>query len=126
MKREGVRFWASALLVAGGWVVVSSLLLPYDALGLESGPERSRAWLLTVWTSGVMAICFGIAGIIGYSAPLGFKEVAESGSLTQALEARRRSKRQAGSFYTNFAWWLVVTGAVLIALYFLVWGIAYA
>lgn len=123
MRREVVRFWGSAVLVAAGWAVASSVLFPYESLGMVTGADRSRVWLLTLWSSGMMAICFGIAGILGYSSPLGFKEVAESGSLTQAFEARRRSRRQAGSFYSNFAWWLIVTGAMLIAIYFLVWGI---
>lgn len=125
VRRNAVRFWLSAALVAGGWAVACSLFFPYEALGLQTGAERARVWLLTLWTSGVMAICFGIAGILGYSAPLGFKEIADSGSLTQALEARRRSKRIQGSFYTNFAGWLIVTGFLLIAIYFLVWGFVY-
>lgn len=126
MIRPAVRFWASAIAVAVAWTVAASLLLPYEALGLETGADRGRAWLLTLWTSGVMAICFGVAGILGFAMPLGFKEVAEAGSVVEAMEARRRSRRQGGSFYQNFAWWLIITGLLLIIIYFLVWGIAYA
>lgn len=126
MKREALRFWVSAVLAAAGWAIVTDFLLPYDALGLDTGADRGRAWLLTLWTSGVMSICFGLAGILGYAAPLGFKEVAEAGSLTQAMEARRRAKRGQGSLHTNFAWWLTVTGTMLIGIYFLAWGISYA
>lgn len=126
MKRKALRFWMSAVLAAGGWAVITSFLLPYDALGLDTGADRGRAWLLTLWTSGVMGICFGLAGILGYSAPLGYREVAEAGSLTQAMEARRRAKHARGSLHTNFAWWLTVTGAMLIGIYFLAWGISYA
>ena len=116
----------SALAVALGWTVATSAFFPYEAVGAETGADRARIWLLTLWTGGVMAICFGAAGLLGYSAPLGFKEVADAGSLTRAMEERRRSRRQIGSIYTNFAWWLMVTGALLIVIYFLVWGLAYA
>jgi hypothetical protein len=126
MSREAWRFWIAAVAVAGAWAVASSVFFPYEALGLETGAERGRAWLLILWTSGVMAICFGAAGIISYAGPMGYKEVAEAGSLVQALEARRRAKRELGSLYTNFAWWLMATGAILVAIYFLVWGLAYA
>ena len=125
MTREAVRFWVAAALAAGGWAVACSTLFPYEALGLETGAERGRVWLLTLWTSGVMAICFGVAGILGYAGPLGFKEVADAGSLTQAMEARRRARRGVGSLHRNFAWWLIVTGAMLIGIYFLAWGFAY-
>ena len=126
MSREALRFWISAVGVAAAWTVASSVFFPYEALGLETGADRGRAWILILWTSGVMAICFGAAGVISYAGPMGYKEVAEAGSLVQALEARRRAKREQGSLYTNFAWWLMATGAILIAIYFIVWGFAYA
>ncbi len=126
MRREAMRFWGAAVLAAGGWAVLASFILPYEALGLTTGAERSRAWLLTLWTSGVMAICFGAAGIIGYGSPLGFKEVSEAGSVMEAIRARRQSQQHGGSFYQNFAWWLIVTGLLLIVIYFLAWGFSYA
>lgn len=122
MNRAAIRFWGAAALAAGGWAVLASVILPYDALGLVTGAERARAWLLTLWTSGVMAICFGAAGIIGYGAPLGFKEVSEAGSVAEAIRARRQSQQHGGSFYQNFAWWLVITGILLIVIYFLAWA----
>lgn len=125
MKREALRFWGSAVAVAVAWTVIAPLVLPYQALGLESAAERGRAWLLTLWTSGVMSICFGAAGLLGYVSPIGFKEVAEAGSLMQAIEARRRARRE-GSFHQNFAWWLIVTGLLLIVIYFVVWGVTHA
>lgn len=126
MRRDAVRFWGAAVGVAAAWAVASSVLFPYEALGVETGAERARVWLLTLWTSGVMAICFGAAGILGYATPIGFREVSEAGSLTRALAERRRARQREGSLHSNFAWWLVVTGAMLIAIYFLVWGFAYA
>lgn len=123
MSRDGARFWAAAAGVAAGWAVASSWLVSVDALGFETGAERLRVWLLILWTSGVMAICFGAAGLLGFSAPLGFREVAEAGSLTEAVAARRRAARTSAAFHRNFAWWLIVTGALLIGTYFLAWGI---
>ena len=126
MSRAAVRFWGVALAVAAGWAVASSLLVSVEPLGFDTGAERLRVWLLTLWTSGVMAICFGAAGILGFSAPLGFREVAEAGSLTEAVAARRRAGRGSQAFHRNFAWWMIVTGAMLIGTYFLAWGITYA
>lgn len=126
MSREVLRFWLTAAVVAAAWSVLASILLPYDALGLEGGAERSRAWLLTLWTSGVLAICFGSAGLLGHMTPLGFREVAEAGSLTRAIEDRRRSRRQGAGFHANFAWWLIITGAMIIVIYFFVWGVFHA
>lgn len=126
MSHEARRFWIAAICFAGGWAVASSYLFPYEALGLETGAERLRVWLLFLWTSGLMAICFGAAGVLSYGGPIGFREVAESGSLTGAMTARRRARLGRGSLYTNFAWWLIVTGALLIGIYFVAWGISHA
>jgi len=125
VTREAKRFWLAAAAVAGGWTVLASLLFPYEALGFGTGPERLRVWLLLLWTSGIMAICFGAAGVLSYGGSIGVREVADAGSLTGALSARRRAKRETGSLYTNFAWWLIVTGALLICIYFVAWGISY-
>jgi hypothetical protein len=126
MTRDAVRFWVAAVAAAGAWAVATSLLISVDGLGFETGAERLRVWLLALWTSGVMAICFGAAGLLGYGAPLGFREVAEAGSLTEAMAARRQAARQSHPFHRNFAWWLIVTGALLIGTYFLAWGITNA
>lgn len=126
MSREATRFWLAAVGVALGWAVAASWLFPYESMGFDTGAERLRVWLLLLWTSGVMAICFGAAGILSYGGPIGFREVADAGSLTGALAARRRARRESGSPYTNFAWWLIVTGALLICIYFAAWGISHA
>ena len=113
-------FWGTALLAA---IVLglAALLLPYEAIGIETAVERRRVWLLTVWTAGVMAICFGGAGLLSGVIPLGVRDIAEDGSVTAAIEARREArKRQSAAFY-NFAGWTVSAGALMILLYFLVW-----
>jgi hypothetical protein len=120
-----VRFWGSAIAVAAGFAAAAALLLPYDALGLGTEAERWRAWLLTVWTAGVMAALFGASAVIGAGIPLGYREVAEAGSVMEALRmrhgTRRGTRRAPERFHRNFAWWLVCTGGLLIALYFGAW-----
>ena len=119
-----VRFWASAVAVALLFALAAALLLPYEALQLRTGVERWRAWLLSLWTAGVMAVLFGFTGLVGFLTPVGIREVVEAGSVTKAL-AERRSSRRADDpgFHGNFAWWLVATGGLLIGIYFVSWGI---
>lgn len=121
MRADAVRFWGSAIAVAAGFAAAAALLLPYDALGLGTGAERWRAWLLTVWTTGVMAVLFGASAVIGAGTPLGYREVAEAGSVMEALRMRRGARGAPEHFHRNFAWWLVCTGALLIAVYFGAW-----
>lgn len=113
------RFWGAAVGVALAYALATALLLPYARLELYTEALRWRAWLLTLWTGGVLSVLFGLAGILGYRLPLGFREVADAGSIGDALEARRR----AGSAEStgNFAVWLVVTGLMLIGIYFVAW-----
>src|SRR5690606_27417954 len=99
-----------------------ALAFPYGALDLETVAERERAWLLTVWTAGVMAICFGVAGLVSAVSPIGVREIAESTSVVDAIEAQRDSRRQraAAPFY-NFAGWTTTTGVFLLVVYFAGW-----
>lgn len=121
MSEAAVRFWGSAIAVAAGFAAASALLFPYDALGLGTEAERWRAWLLTVWTAGVLAVLFGASAVIGAGTPLGYREVAEAGSVMEALRLRHGARRAPERFHRNFAWWMVCTGALLIALYFGAW-----
>jgi hypothetical protein len=115
-------FWGTAFLAALGFAFAVAFLMPYGLLAAETSADRLRIWLLTLWTAGVMAICFGSAGLISALAPLGFREVAEVGSVSAAVEARREEHRKAGGtpFY-NFAGWTLITGVCLILLYFAAW-----
>ena len=126
MSRDALRFWASAAVVAGGWTVAASLISSSDALRYVDGADRLRAWLLMLWTAGVLAICFGSAGLIGVMSPIGYREVADAGSVTAAIAARDRARRQETPFHRNFAWWLVVVGAMLVVIYFFAWGFTHA
>jgi hypothetical protein len=98
------------------------LLFPYAQLGIDTPDDRLRTWLLTTWTSGVMAICFGAAGLLSTVSFIGFRDVHEVGSVTAALDAQREeaSRRRASGIY-NFAGWTFCTGVCLIAVYFVAW-----
>jgi hypothetical protein len=116
------RFWGSALVVALAFALAAALFLPYERLRLVTEADRWRAWLLTLWTGGVMAVLFGAAGLLGYGDRIGFREVREAGSLQAAIERRRAQQRAPDAgFHANFAWWLVSTGGVLIGIYFAAW-----
>lgn len=123
MSRVG-RFWVTVVLVVLVFAVASALLLPYEALQLRTEAERWQAWLLTLWTGGVMSILFGLSGLLGFLSPVGVREVVEAGSVAKAMETLKSVRQLAGGdFHGNFAWWLVSTGAVLIAVYFVSWWI---
>ncbi len=116
-----LRFWLTSLLAAATVTGAAALLLPYEMLAADSDPERHRLWLLTLWTAGVMAICFGGAGLIAAVAPLGFRDVAETGSVSAAVEARREARKRDSHPFYNFAGWTLATGGWLIVIYFVAW-----
>ena len=122
MSRSAVRFWASSLALSLVFAAAAAFLFPYESLRLTEPGDRARAWLLVLWTAGVMAILFGVAALLTFFTPLGFREVHDAGSVSAAREARRLSRPRGQGFHDNFAWWLVCTGFMLIALYFVAWG----
>ena len=116
MRREDVRFWGSAVLAAAVFAALVPLLFPFRALGLEL--ERTRIWLLTVFCFGVMALLFGLSGVIG-SRFVGVRDVLEAKSATIAIERERESRKAlAGRGWRNAGGWTVAAGASLIAIYF--------
>jgi hypothetical protein len=115
------RFWISAIGGAVVFAALMALLFPYRSLGMTTLPEMQRAWLLTVFTGGVMAICFGVSGLLSAVSPVTFSEVHDAGSVTAALDARREARRQLASPFYNFAGWTVSTGIFLILIYFAGW-----
>ena len=123
MISPALRFWGSAVLLALGVAVGAAYGLPYERLRLDTPAEQRRAWLLTLWTMGVLAILFGASGLLAFATPLGFREVAEAGTLTGAREARDQARGGAAGFHRNFAWWLVAFGALMVALYFIAWSL---
>ena len=121
MSRAALRFWGSAVVGVAVFAAATALLFPYDALRLQGVDQRTRVWLLTLWTAGVLAILFGASALLAFATPLGFRDIAEAGSVREALATRRRVRTATPSFYGNFAWWLVCAGALLLVLYFLAW-----
>jgi len=113
------RFWGSAVAAAIVYSLLTALLLPYARLGLHTEALRWNAWLLTLWTGGAMGVLFGLAGFMGYRLPPGVREVVEAGSVRAALEARKQARQEMGT--GNFAVWLIVTGLMTIAIYFVAW-----
>lgn len=118
-----VRFWGTAAAGAAVFALVTLFLTPFELLGADAPAERHRIWLLTLWTGGVMAICFGGAGLISAFGPIGFRDVAEVGSVSEAIEARREMRRRSSaSPFLNFAGWMVATGGCLVLIYFVAWA----
>jgi hypothetical protein len=122
LTRSTLVFWASALSVAVVFAASAAAFLPYESLRLHSAAERERAWLLTVWTGGIVAILFGLSARLGVFTGIGFREVAEARSIRKALEAhRQRLKGPPSEFSRSFDSWLIVTGALLVTIYFIGW-----
>jgi hypothetical protein len=119
------KFWGSTILAALLFALIARTLFPYSLLSFDSPEDRYRIWLLTLWTSGVMAICFGLTGLLTSIVPPGFRDVNDAGSVAAALEARREQRRQMGnSAFYNFAGWTVTTGILLILIYFAAWALS--
>lgn len=127
MSRRALRFWGSAAGAAGGAALLLWVLFPYGALGLDAPGERWRVWLLILWTAGVMSILFGASALLGAFSGLGVRDVVEAGSLGDARERRRQARSAEGEasgaarFHSDFGWWLVCTGGLLIGTYFAAW-----
>jgi amino acid transporter len=106
---------------AAAAVLISALagLLPFaPALRATTAADRGRIWLLTVWTAGVLTILFGAAGWISGQKGMGFRDVATAGSLEKAAEQR---KARGPMTPQGFAPAAVVTGAMLVLIYFAGW-----
>jgi hypothetical protein len=123
MKRKILVFWGSALVVTVVFAATTAAFFPYDALRLHTPAERERAWLLLMWVAGVMSVLLGLTSLLGGLGGIGFRDVAEAGSLQNALEERKRSARRWGEedFHRSFDWWLVCTGLLLVVAYFIAW-----
>jgi len=122
VNRRTLVFWGSALGVAGAFAALTAAFLPYETLRLDTAAARERAWLLTLWTGGVMAILFGLSARLGAFTGIGFREVMEAGSVRKAADLHRdRLKSADNEFAHSFDVWLIVTGALLVAIYFVAW-----
>jgi len=123
MSRSRLRFWGSAVAVALIFAALTAAFFPYESLRLRTPAERERAWLLTLWTAGVVSILFGLSARLGAFGGIGMREVVEAGSIQEASR-RHRERLKAGQedeFASTFDAWLIVTGLILIGVYFAAW-----
>ena len=118
-------FWGSALGAAMAFAGLVPLLFPFHRLGLVTGPDRDRVWLLVVFIAGVMAILFGAAAWVGGPRMLTLRDVVEGGGIERARAQRERADRSMGERprYGNPASWAVAMGGFLLAIYFLLWAL---
>jgi hypothetical protein len=115
--RRPLVFWGSAPLAAIVFAALVPLLFPFRGLGLDPAADRPRIWLLTVFCAGVMALLFGVGGLL--SRAVGVRDVLEERSATIAIERLRQSReasRARGRM--NAGTWTVTAGASLIVIYF--------
>lgn len=123
MTRQALRFWGWSAAVALGFAGLTAVALPYGRLGLVEAADREAGWLVTVWSAGVMAVLFGLSGVIGWSSGIGIRDVFRAGSVRAARAAREKEKEAAlaQGVHSHFGWWLVATGLMLICIYFVAW-----
>jgi hypothetical protein len=122
VSRAALVYWGTAIGVAVAFAAAAAAFFPYEQLRLHTVAERERAWLLTVWTGGVLAVLFGTSALLGAFNGIGFRDVVEAGSVQRATERLRERQRPDEAAYTRrFDWWLVTTGALILAIYFAGW-----
>jgi hypothetical protein len=116
-----LRFWGSAVLVAVVFAALVPLLMPFERLRLVTPEDQQRAWLLTVFCGGVIALLFGASAVLTAGRPgVGVREVADAGgSVQKALEVARERRQEGG--VRNFGTWTIATGGALIGCYFVLW-----
>jgi hypothetical protein len=121
VKQSALRFWGSAVLAAAAFAALVPLLFPFRGLGLDPAAERTRIWLLVVFTAGVMAVLLGASGLAG-TRLLGLRDVLDAKSATLAIERHRQARvGMQGRGWRNAGGWAVAAGASLIAIYFVLW-----
>ena len=120
MSRPALRFWGTAAAVAIVFSALVPVLFPYALVGRDPVADRDAMWMLVVFTTGVMMVLFGVAALIGGKRSVGVRDVVEAGSVSQALARQGRGEAAPGSMY-NVAVWTVVTGALLLLIYFALW-----
>ncbi|MBB4639140.1 hypothetical protein [Longimicrobium terrae] len=121
MNRPALRFWASAAGVAIGFAALVPVAFPYGLVGRDAATDRDAVWLLVVFTAGMMMILFGAAALLGGRRALGVTDVVDAGSVSRALARAGKDGETAPGYVNNAAVWTVVTGALLLLIYFALW-----
>ena len=114
-------FWGSAALFAALFAALVPLLFPFQALRLVTPEDRERVWLLTVFCAGVMAVLFGLSGLVGTLGYIGVRDVHETGSVIEAMKQRARARKTDARSTRSFGVWIVAAGGFLVAAYFVLW-----
>lgn len=113
-----LRFWGSAAAASIGFAALAPLLI-----ALSPAEDRRHVWLLTVFVAGVMMALFGVAALIGGRRSVGLRDILDAGGVRQALDRAAVRDRAENPAYTgNAAVWCIVTGALLIVVYFALWA----
>ncbi|HEX6367650.1 MAG TPA: hypothetical protein VF006_01880 [Longimicrobium sp.] len=112
-----LRFWGSAAAASIGFAALVPL-----PIALSPAEDRHHVWLLTVFTAGVMMALFGLAALISGRRSVGLRDVIEARGVVNALQRVGRGQGEGAQGYTsNAAVWCIVTGALLIVVYFALW-----
>ena len=119
MNRAALRFWGSAAAVSIAFAALVPVLFPFRAIGLDRAEDGERVWLLVVFTAAVMFVLFGLSAWLGGRRAVGMRDIVEAGGVRQAMErAGARRDDAPGGYTSNAAAWCVVTGALLLVIYF--------
>jgi hypothetical protein len=111
-----LRFWGSAAAASIGFAA----LVPIP-IALSPADDRHHVWLLTVFTAGVMMALFGLAALISGRRSVGFRDIMDAGSVGDALRRAGQNRAESPAYTANAAVWCIVTGALLIVVYFALW-----
>lgn len=124
MNRSALRFWGSAAGVSIAFAALVPVLFPFRAIGLDPAVERERVWLVVVFYTGVLLVLFGSGAWIGGRRSVGLRDVFEAGGVRQALDRAGPAEADRDAGYTqNAAAWSVVTGVLLITIYFALYAV---
>lgn len=111
-----LRFWGSAAAASIGFAALVPLVI-----AMSPAEDRHHVWLLTVFTTGVMMALFGLAALISGQRSVGMRDILDAGGVRQALERADQRDRVSPPYTGNAAVWCIVTGALLLVVYFALW-----
>jgi hypothetical protein len=109
-----LRFWGSAAAASIGFAALVPLLIAVA----DPAEDRHFVWLLTVFTAGVMLALFGLAALIGGRRSVGLRDVIEAKGVVNALRRVEQDRSESPPYTSNAAVWCIVTGALLLVVYF--------
>lgn len=119
MNRAALRFWGSAAGVSIVFAALVPVLFPFRAMGMDPAVERTRVWLVVVFYTGVLMILFGLGAWISGRRSVGMRDIVDAGGVRQALDRAEAAKKADEPGYTrNAAAWSMVTGVLLLVIYF--------